>query len=833
MHDKKIKGIVQNGEISARNEEATQEKSTLAYHLVEAKRYYRRDLFSTAKESMEKALAQYQKLVDREPPVSVQLLFGNVLERGGHLKQALTLFNEQFTKHNSIYALIRLGYISIDLRDLSLLKRYENAYLERLHSPSLTINQKLHLQVILGHYYSYTGRDTSLVHEMVQYHKANYVMLREKLKVVDYIRWVYNLHILLLLNNSPWGERAQLIYEAESLAEQNNQTSLLMNIYNLMGIGLLEENVNKAKDCMIKSRELAIALGSKQQEMASTSNLFMFYQYLGDTHHALELADKAKALGEDIDSNFNEINLVKLYYLIEDYPQALKLIRELKPKVRSNNLAMARVDALVFQYKIILRKNDEKKAKRIWPFFEKMCEKHKDEVNLLLLQCQYYASIKEYDKTLSIARKCLEEKNLSVECRIEFSMTLLESLIKTGQKESFVKYVQSFEDLVYNKGYFGYLSYVYYYKALFYLENKLYIQARVYFIRANSYFTKVKNLLKQQEIDCTIETIDKLLLEIPANKQLEMMNLLTNNEIMFESIRLVHSAKNLEDVCKYITKVFYENMKFEDVYFHFIFDKIRTKTLHVNDKLQNEEVTDDKVEAALRKVHQELRVCYFELGNTYYHGFPILSNEKEVVSIVLIKNQSILSEESFYYLEQFLHFISPKIENVIFNQLVHIDVLTNLYNRNFFIKRLEEEFQKTADYRNDLSFIMIDIDNFSYVNNQFGHVEGDRILEKVARTIQQSVRSGDIVGRYGGEELIVILPNTYSEIAKGVAHRILKEIRKIYINDTYQITASIGVSSVDKNTTLTFQELIERADLAERFAKKHGKNCVHCYWEVS
>ncbi|RXI96227.1 GGDEF domain-containing protein [Anaerobacillus alkaliphilus] len=808
---------------------AGQGRDAIAYLLLEAKRSYQEDLVSDAKQSMETALELYKKL-DKEPPVSVQLLFGNVLGKIGDLKQALTIFHDLYIKHKSMTALIKLGYISIDLRDFSLIKQYENVYLHHIHSSLVTVVDKLHMQVIVSYLYSFTGRDTSLVQEMVDYQKVNSMILRENLKVGDYIRWIYNLHILQLLNNRSWNERAQFIYEAKSLAEQYQQHALLTNIYNLIGIGLLEENVIKAKEYMLKSRELAIKLGNKQHEMNANTNLFMFYQFLGDTSHALELADQAKSLGKTINSNFNEINLVKLYYLIEDFPRALTLINEIKPTLRSKNLTMTRVDALIYQYKIILRQSDVKKAKRLWPYFERLCKKYKGEkeVDLILLQCQYFAVLKQHEETIAISTKCLEEENISVENRLDLLMALLNSSIEIGQDEVFTKYVQSFENLVYDKGYLGYLGYVYYYKALFYLKNELYIKARVHFIRAKSYFTRVKNLLKQTEIDGKIETIDQRSLE----SKLEMMDLLTNYEIMFESIRLVHSAKVLEDVCKNITKVLHENLLFEHVYFYFRIDRKRTKTLSVNDKLQIAEVNNEVVDEVLGKVTREKRSIQFNYAMSYFHGFPILSDENEIVSIVLIENQSVFSKEGIYYLEQFLQYIAPKIEKVIFNELVHVDDLTKLYNRNYFMKRLQEEFQKTTDYQAYLSFIMIDIDNFRYVNNQFGHAEGDHILEKVAKTIQQSVRSGDIVGRYGGEELIVILPNTSSEIAKVVAQRILHEIRKIFVNDTYQITASIGVSSVDRDVPITIQELIDKADLAERYAKENGKNQVVSYWEM-
>ncbi|MHC0037976.1 diguanylate cyclase [Pseudoneobacillus sp. C159] len=832
MPDMNRKGDVPNAKEVEQNEEVEQRRITLASLLLESKRYYRDGQFSNAKQNLEKAFVLYNKYVDQDPPKSVQLMFGNILEKGGNLKQALTLFNEQYLKHDSMYAFIRLGYISINLRDLSLLKLYENTYLERLHSSTISLNDRLHLQVILAYYFTFSGKDTSLVHELVQYHKGNNTVLREKLKVEDYIRWVYNLHILQFLNNTPWEESAPYIYEAEALAELHQQSEILMLIYNLMGIGLLEENVMKSTEYMIKSKDLAIKLGKKQHEMNAITNLFVFYQYLGDTSHAMELGEEAIAIGKAINSNFNEISLVKLYYLIEDYQEALKRINELKPKTRSKNLAITRVDALIFQYRIILKQGKVKKATRLWPFFEKMCQKHKDGDVLLLLKCQYSALLGQYDQTIHIATECLEHKHLSVEDRIEFFIMLLESILKSGRVEIFKRYMQSFESLVYDKGYFGYLGYVYYYKGLFELKNKSYIQARVYFIQAKSYFIKVKNLLKQKELQDHIETINQLLLEMPSNMQVEMMNLLTNNEIMFSGIRFVHSANHLEDVCKNITKVLHENLLFDAVFFQFIIDKKNTRTLYVNDKLYSEEINNDKVNAAMEKARMEKRVSQFETNSSYFHGFPILSAENEVLSIILIENQSVLTEQSLYYIEQFLQLIAPKIENVIYNELVHVDDLTNLYNRNFFMKRLKMEFQKTAIFQKDLSFIMLDIDNFSYVNNQFGHAEGDRILEKVAKAIKRSVRSGDIVGRYGGEELIVILPNTYSEIAKGIAHRILNEIRKIYVNDTYQITASLGVSSVDKDAPITAEELIDLADFAERFAKENGKNRVYCYWEI-
>ncbi|MGZ4135505.1 MAG: GGDEF domain-containing protein, partial [Tumebacillaceae bacterium] len=148
-------------------------------------------------------------------------------------------------------------------------------------------------------------------------------------------------------------------------------------------------------------------------------------------------------------------------------------------------------------------------------------------------------------------------------------------------------------------------------------------------------------------------------------------------------------------------------------------------------------------------------------------------------------------------------------------------------------KRMHEEYNKIARYEIDLSFLMIDLDDFSQVNNRFGHNEGDRVLRTVAQTLLRSVRQVDIVGRFGGEEIIVILPNTNGMAAKLVAERILHNLRSIPVEgDRYRITASIGVSSYDLDAPTDVHDLMEKADQAETYAKRNGKNRVVCHWEM-
>ena len=123
---------------------------------------------------------------------------------------------------------------------------------------------------------------------------------------------------------------------------------------------------------------------------------------------------------------------------------------------------------------------------------------------------------------------------------------------------------------------------------------------------------------------------------------------------------------------------------------------------------------------------------------------------------------------------------------------------------------------------------MIDIDNFKQFNDRYGHLVGDAILRQVAKTISQAVRQIDFIGRYGGEEISVVLAETNKEQANFAAERIRQAITaqviKVY-DEELKVTASIGVSTFPDNA-LNMQNLIEMADQALYLAKETGKNKV-------
>jgi diguanylate cyclase (GGDEF)-like protein len=156
------------------------------------------------------------------------------------------------------------------------------------------------------------------------------------------------------------------------------------------------------------------------------------------------------------------------------------------------------------------------------------------------------------------------------------------------------------------------------------------------------------------------------------------------------------------------------------------------------------------------------------------------------------------------------------------------DELTSVYCRRYFLERFSEELKRSKKNKLSLTFLMIDIDNFKQFNDRYGHLVGDAILRQVTKTISQAVRQIDFIGRYGGEEISVVLSETNREQANFAAERIRQaialEVIKVY-DEELRVTVSIGVSTFPDHA-LNMQNLIEIADQALYLAKETGKNKV-------
>ncbi len=154
------------------------------------------------------------------------------------------------------------------------------------------------------------------------------------------------------------------------------------------------------------------------------------------------------------------------------------------------------------------------------------------------------------------------------------------------------------------------------------------------------------------------------------------------------------------------------------------------------------------------------------------------------------------------------------------------DPLTGLYNRRFFVKKFEEERERSKRFFKTFSIIMLDIDDFKKINDTYGHNVGDEVLINIANTIMKRIRKTDIAARWGGEEFVILLPETSLKDAVFLAEDIRASIEKIKVSEVKKISASFGVAQYMDGDTL--YKLINRADEQLYKAKKHGKNQV-CY----
>lgn len=166
-------------------------------------------------------------------------------------------------------------------------------------------------------------------------------------------------------------------------------------------------------------------------------------------------------------------------------------------------------------------------------------------------------------------------------------------------------------------------------------------------------------------------------------------------------------------------------------------------------------------------------------------------------------------------------------KNKKLKDLVDKDSLTKLYNHNYMYEALDKQISLSNRQNNNLTVIMFDIDNFKKVNDTFGHQIGDLVLRKIADLLTNKLRKSDIVGRYGGEEFLVILPDT--DIIGGfiIAEKIRKAVSKIYFEEAkgLNITISGGAVQLKNHDAL---QLVKEADNLLYKAKNEGKNKI-CY----
>jgi len=212
-----------------------------------------------------------------------------------------------------------------------------------------------------------------------------------------------------------------------------------------------------------------------------------------------------------------------------------------------------------------------------------------------------------------------------------------------------------------------------------------------------------------------------------------------------------------------------------------------------------------------------------------YMILPLILEGNQIAGYLAVDRILEKDKEKFGILtQQFLIGLRRALLYRKVQELTITDALTSVYCRRYFLERFSEELKRSKKNKLWLTFLMLDIDNFKQYNDRYGHLVGDAILRQISKIISLAVRQIDFIGRYGGEEIAIVLAETNNQQANFAAQRIRQAINaeaiKVY-NEELIVTVSIGVSTFPDDA-LNMQNLIELADQALYLAKKTGKNKV-------
>lgn len=343
-------------------------------------------------------------------------------------------------------------------------------------------------------------------------------------------------------------------------------------------------------------------------------------------------------------------------------------------------------------------------------------------------------------------------------------------------------------------------------------------------------FSKVSPVFLQNNILQTLKISVMMISQVISNFLL--------NEKMNTNINFYQSMKNIAKVIEtqyeisYIIPVIGEILdRFAPEHLIYIFKFDENK----NTILWPSNYTPDRLDNILEEIKTTKKLAIS--NNNHTIAFPLITDDGLFGTIVADSTYCTMSEKLKGYLEQLIYQSSITLDKA--NTYAEIlknattDALTNLYNRGQFDKRIKQEIATSNRNKSPMCLMMIDVDFFKSVNDNYGHPVGDSILKSVSSIIIEQIRENDTACRYGGEEFVIILPFTEIEEAKIVANRLrLKvesnafDISDFNIKDkpTLDITVSIGVGEYRPHEAI--QDFVERVDGALYQAKKDGRNCV-------
>ncbi len=216
---------------------------------------------------------------------------------------------------------------------------------------------------------------------------------------------------------------------------------------------------------------------------------------------------------------------------------------------------------------------------------------------------------------------------------------------------------------------------------------------------------------------------------------------------------------------------------------------------------------------------------YWSLGFFWVHLVLVLSRNLNIDKDLVDAYMSYMVVMVIFY---FYAWMSERYRKA-WENIAKMDSLTGVLSRTAFEEAMKREIDRARRYGEKFSVILFDLDNFKAINDNYGHIFGDKVLKRVAETVKTSLRSTDIMARWGGEEFVILLPGTDGREALIVAEKLRRSVQNLGLGTKMRITASFGVAEVRDGDDEV--RLMLKADKALYSAKRNGKNRVEVYRE--
>ena len=260
-------------------------------------------------------------------------------------------------------------------------------------------------------------------------------------------------------------------------------------------------------------------------------------------------------------------------------------------------------------------------------------------------------------------------------------------------------------------------------------------------------------------------------------------------------------------------------------------------------KMVEEKIKDHDFSGNLTEVKNSKKVLYIKDTRKYKKGWvnaegapiswigvPIIV-DGDTAAVINIDgyHKDNFKEEDIVFANALSDVVSGIVQKMVslekMKSLSIKDPLTSIYNRREFDIRFKEEMERARRYRRPLSIVMTDIDGFKKCNDEFGHLEGDRLLIESSKIISSAIRLSDIIFRFGGDEFVLLFPETTGKQAAKVLKKIMRNLKKLVRPDGTPTTMSLGIAQYREGDTS--KALLNRADKAMYKAKGSGGNCIY------